>query len=71
MSCDKKVNKEEFDKFRKEYPNPLETDMFMGMPTWNDFTLGNWPESIVAKITNFEHNYPDTAKYDYWILNKH
>lgn len=28
-----KVNKKEFDKFLKEYPNKLETDCFMGMAT--------------------------------------
>jgi hypothetical protein len=43
---------EEFDSFLKAYPRPLERDV-AGMyepplVTYNDFTLGNWPESVVA-----------------------
>jgi hypothetical protein len=44
------VTKEVFYKFVKEYPNRLEADHndAFGYHTLNDFTLGNWPESVVA-----------------------
>jgi hypothetical protein len=50
-----KVSKEEFKKFVDEYPRPLErnTTHIVTPPidTWNDFTLGSWPQSMVAKIS--------------------
>lgn len=52
----KNVTKEEFEAFIKAfikaYPHPLRLDVAMmyepPLLTYNDFALGNWPESIVA-----------------------
>ncbi len=47
------VSKQEYLDFIKDYPRPLQMDCCaIGEPaliTANDFTLGNWPESVVAK----------------------
>jgi hypothetical protein len=55
MSNRRLVTKEEFYAFVAVYPRPLETDVvrFCEPPvkTWNDFTLGNWPQSVVASCT--------------------
>jgi hypothetical protein len=49
----KEVSRAEFDAFIEAYPRKLEYDLYrIGEPpleTWNDFTLGVWPRSIVAK----------------------
>ena len=49
----KPVTLREFEQFILMYPRPLDRDVArMCEPpevTFNDFTLGNWPESIVAK----------------------
>ena len=49
----KKVTKEEFKEFIVNYANKLEFDMLgtfePPLKSYNDFTLGDWPESIVAK----------------------
>lgn len=43
---------DEFIQFIKNYPRPLERDVNQicepPVVTYNDFTLGNWPESVVA-----------------------
>jgi hypothetical protein len=51
----KQVSKEEFQEFLAKYPRKLEHDC-SGIPeppvdTYNDFSLGVWPESIVARIS--------------------
>ena len=51
-----KVTRAEFDEFITNYPRRLHKDFFMNVYTWNDFTRGMWPYSIVAKV--------DTAMYD-------
>ena len=52
MSEWQKVSREEFDRFLKTYPRKLEAAcVTVGTPesmTFNDYTLGNWPESVVA-----------------------
>ena len=49
----KKVTKEEFDTFVANYKRKLNYDCYAviepPMITYNDFTLGNWPESVVAR----------------------
>jgi hypothetical protein len=49
----KRVTEAEFAAFLKVYPRKLEADVYaIPEPPWvqyNDFTLGNWPESIVAE----------------------
>jgi hypothetical protein len=51
----KPVTKEEFERFIASYPRPLDRDiMRMAEPpvvTYNDFSLGMWPLSIVAQHT--------------------
>jgi len=46
------VTKEEFDAFLLGYGKRLDRDVYQvsdpPVVTWNDFTLGVWPESIVA-----------------------
>lgn len=54
-TINKKVSKEEFDKFLADYPNKLEQDTvgFVDPPQrqFNDFSDGKvWPESVVAFI---------------------
>jgi len=64
----KKVTKEEFDKFIDAYPGKLEVDVSgISEPptkTWNDFALGNWPESVVAacSVFNDDSYYTDAIK---------
>lgn len=47
------VTEDELKAFIQGYGKPLEKDVFRALEpplvTYNDFTLGNWPESIVAK----------------------
>jgi hypothetical protein len=49
------VTKEEFERFVISYPGHLERDIahFAEPPvvTYNDFSLGMWPRSIVARHT--------------------
>ena len=49
----KKVGKDEFQKFIGEYPRELVCDVCAvsepPLVTYNDFTLGKWPDSVVAK----------------------
>lgn len=46
------VTPEELREFVANYPRRPETDVWgvsePPMITWNDFTLGNWPESVVC-----------------------
>ncbi|PZQ99227.1 MAG: hypothetical protein DI533_00525 [Cereibacter sphaeroides] len=48
----KEVGKDEFDAFLASYPRQLVRDVYGAgeppMVNYNDFTLGEWPESIVA-----------------------
>ena len=69
----KQVSKEEFDAYAKAYPNPLDWNV-AGMfepplGSFNDFTLGKWPETVVA----YAHLMDGSAYYDgktseYFIL---
>lgn len=73
----KAVGKDEFDAFIAAYPRPLDINVsgISEPPTksYNDFTLGNWPESVVASVSLFEI-YPkgDPKSYPYvWEPNKY
>lgn len=55
------VPEEEFNRYIKNYPRPLEKDYYMGWYSWNDFTLGNWPESMVAMKS--DGSYGEPVKY--------
>lgn len=50
----KQVSKEKFELFINSYPCKLSKDICHivepPIATFNDFTLGRWPDSIVAKI---------------------
>lgn len=59
----KKVSKEEFEKFLKEYPNKLESDWFMDWVSWNDFSEGKvWPESMIAMQSDCTYGEPIVYK---------
>lgn len=49
------VKRHEFQSFLDCYPRPLESDvvMFCEPPArqWNDFKLGDWPDSVVCQYT--------------------
>jgi hypothetical protein len=48
----RQVTKEEFDSHIRAWPRTLEFNIYGAheppLATFNDFTLGNWPESVVA-----------------------
>lgn len=50
---EKRVSKEEFEKFIKSYPRKLSMDVCAiaepPLITYNDFTLGKFPDCIVAR----------------------
>lgn len=66
----KEVTKEEFDEFISGYPNPLDINVTWicepPMKSYNDFNLGDWPFSMVAKVQLWE-TYQEPNKY--WILS--
>lgn len=49
-----KVTKQEFERFISEYKGKLDVDVVMfaepPVKTYNDFSIGDWPESIVASV---------------------
>lgn len=63
----KSVNRLEFDNFIISYPNKLEKDVcgISDPPcvTFNDFTLGEFPQSIVAKTFLWSDN-PNDRYYE-------
>ena len=65
----KKVGKDEYLKFIGEYPRRLERDVCgisePPLVTYNDFTRGKWPESVVAK----EWLCPESER-EYYILGE-
>lgn len=69
----KKVSKEEFYKFVNSYPRKLEYDVtgYFDPPlaTFNDFTLGDWPDSIVASYSKNDWM-ENKGDHDYRILVK-
>lgn len=54
----KTVSKEEFLKYLRDYPRTLERDVCgISEPptiTYNDFKLGSWPDSVVARYNDAE-----------------
>lgn len=50
----RRVTKEEFNNFIKSYPANLDFDTTgicdPPLSSYNDFTRGNWPDSMVAKV---------------------
>lgn len=50
-----KCTPEELEEFVKSYPRKLVSDVYGAceppLVTYNDFTLGNWPESVVASYS--------------------
>lgn len=74
-----KVSKEEFDKFVKTYPRELCCDVWGAceppLVTYNDFTLGNWPDSVVARTWAYsdkvgDYYYAKPEDRDYYVLEK-
>ncbi len=66
----KRVTHDEFHDFINNYPNKLEIDIvhFCEPPLkqYNDFSLGNWPESVVASCLFFrDEPYFTSAIADY------
>jgi len=71
MQNDKSVTKDEFEKFISEYPNALRkhTVAFYDPPlvTWNDFSLGEYPEKSVVAYAKLNE---DGALYDFYIRER-
>lgn len=63
----KKVDKNAFNSFINNYPKKLERDVYgvcePPLITYNDFSKGDWPESIVASTYLYE-NEPES----YWYV---
>lgn len=57
-----RCTKAEFQAFLVAYPRPLVRDVFGAFEppllTYNDFTLGAWPDSVVASVMLNEDSYP-------------
>lgn len=77
---EKQVSRAEFEKFLKEYPRPLERDVYAPneppLVTYNDFTLGVWPHSIVASTYLYDDNpegyfYESEEDRKYKIVTNH
>lgn len=71
----KKVSREEFEAFIANYPRPLaRSHHYICTPTmvdYNDFTLGAWPYSSVAK-TWINDQYPELHfEEEYYITVNH
>ena len=67
----KQVSKEEFATWLNAYPRKL-THNCVGyveppMHTYNDFTTGDWPESIVAKM---KEGYYSKDDREYFVLEQ-
>ena len=66
----KQVSKSEFEAFLSYYPRTLEVDITgicdPPLKSYNDFTLGSWPDSMVAKVRLFEER--DGSPDQYFIL---
>lgn len=67
MEKDRQVSKEELDAFVAAYPRPLVKDVTSicepPMLSYNDFTLGNWPESVVAKVQLWNGDFGEPNRY--------
>ena len=80
----KSVTPDEFDKFIENYPRHLEIDVYRvpepPLQSWNDFSLGDWPESVVASasidddsaLDNFRivDNYSRPMKQTNWKIKQ-
>lgn len=64
------VSKEEFDAFIKEYPCTLTHDWFMNWTSYNDFTFGEWPYSVVAMESDGLYDEPICYKIARKALQK-
>ena len=73
----KVVSKDEFDNFIRSYQNELVFDLYAvcepALITYNDFTLGKYPDSIVAYTWIYGDNpedryYCDPEDRHYYIL---
>lgn len=75
----KRVNKIELDRFIKDYPRELEKHEVMTcsppLLTYNDFKLGNYPNSVIAKeweATDIEGDLWYIPENDrYWIMENY
>ena len=67
MRENREVAKEEFDKFLIQYPNKLKRDVNQifcpPVVSYNDFSIGDWPDSVVAFIQTPYDPEKDKAKY--------
>lgn len=64
---DKQVTKDELDAFVAAYPRPLVKDVTgicePPMLSYNDFTLGDWPASVVAKVQLWNGDFGESNRY--------
>lgn len=74
----KSVSKSEFQDFISNYPGKLEVDICglcdPPMVSYNDFSIGEWPESIVAKTWKYDEEpgecfYKPEENREYYILD--
>ena len=69
----KKVTKEEFDEFVKNYPNDLDWDVCgisePPLGSYNDFSDGKtWPDSMVTKVLFYDgSDYHEGKTKEYYI----
>lgn len=56
------VSKEEFDEFVNNWPEKLTQDWFMDWYSYNDFSFGPWPYSVVAMQSDGAYDEPITYK---------
>lgn len=65
------VTKAEFEDYLWAYPRTLQRDVIMfcepALITWNDFTLGNGPEMIVASVM-MNYDGPGVDETSYRVL---
>lgn len=62
------VGEAEYKAFVESYPRPLDSDVCRiyepPLASLNDFTLGKWPESMVAKhVLSKASGYPEPDEY--------
>lgn len=78
---EKQVSKEEFEEFLKNYPRPLDCDVFGACDppavSYNDFELANrWPYSIVASTFAYsdkpgDYYYVPEERRKYFIVTNY
>lgn len=68
----KEVDKSEFDSFIKSYPNKLVRDVYGAFEppliTFNDFLLGDWPDSVIAYYKDCKASIFPDEPIEYFVM---